>query len=188
MKNRVIAVLLMLVMLFGAAGCGQAPWADDEKIEISRYLWNKSMGKELTPWLEEQFPDIRFTFIVGYNTMAFYTDLDERGYLPDIITCRRFSLNDAAHLSDLLMDLSQTEVIGSFYDSYIENNRETSGAIRWLPMCAEVDGYIANTGLFDAYGIPLPENYAEFAEACRRFEEEGISGYLNDYSEDISCM
>ena len=66
--------------------------------------------------------------------MEFYTDLDERGALPDIITCRRFSLNDAAHLSDKLLDLSQTNVAGSFYDSYIENNRESSGAIRWLPM------------------------------------------------------
>ena len=92
--------------------------------------------------------------------MEFYTDLDERGALPDIITCRRFSLNDAAHLSDKLLDLSQTNVVGSFYDSYIDNNREPGGAVRWLPMCAEVDGYIANVSLFEETGIPLPTNYA----------------------------
>ena len=120
--------------------------------------------------------------------MDYYTDLNERGELPDIITCRRFSLNDASHMSDLLMDLSETNVVGSFYDSYIENNRETNGAIRWLPMCAEVDGYIANVDLFEEYGIPLPTNYEEFAEACRRFEEAGIAGYVNDYREDYSCM
>ena len=58
-------------------------------------------------------------------------------------TVRRFSLNDAAYLSGELMDMSQTELVGSFYNSYIENYRETDGAIRWLPMCAEVDGYMA---------------------------------------------
>ena len=86
------------------------------------------------------------------------------------------------------MDLSQTEVAGTFYDSYLENNREPGGAVRWLPMCAEVDGYIANLDLFEKYGIPLPTNYAEFADVCRRFEELGINGYVNDYDEDYSCM
>ena len=159
-----------------------------DRIQISMYLWDKSLSKQLTPWLEEKFPEIDFTFVVGYNTMDFYSDLNKRGNLPDIITCRRFSLNDAAHMSDLLMDLSETDVAGSFYDSYIENNRETSGAIRWLPMCAEVDGYVANADMFAEYGVPIPKNYAQFAEACRRFEELGIRCYVNDYREDYSCM
>ena len=186
MKKRLISVFLTLALTLGITGCD----ADkkDDKVQITMYLWDKSMSKEFTPWLEEQFPDIDFTFVVAYNTMDFYTDLNERGMLPDIITCRRFSLNDAAHMSDLLMDLRQTEVVGSFYESYIENNREPNGAVRWLPMCAEVDGYIANIDLFEEYGIPLPTNYAEFADACRRFEEQGIIGYINDYREDYSCM
>lgn len=159
-----------------------------DRVQISMYLWDKSLSKQLTPWLEEKFPEIDFTFVVGYNTMDYYSDLNKRGKLPDIITCRRFSLNDAAHMSDLLMDLSETDVVGSFYDSYIENNRETSGAIRWLPMCAEVDGYVANADMFAEYGVPIPKNYAQFAEACRRFEELGIRCYVNDYREDYSCM
>lgn len=189
MRKRIISAVLVLVMILSASGCtGAKPKDSKDKVKVTMYLWDKSMGKELTPWLEEQFPDIDFTFVVGYNTMDYYFDLNERGILPDIITCRRFSLNDAAHMSDLLMDLSQTEIVGSFYDSYIENNREPGGAIRWLPMCAEVDGYIANKDVFEKYGIPLPTDYAEFKEACRLFEEQGIYGYLNDYSEDYSCM
>lgn len=187
LKCKVVSILLVFAMLLGVSGCGIASLFN-QRVEISMYLWDKSMSKELTLWLEQQFPDIHFTFVVGYNTMDFYADLNERGQLPDIITCRRFSLNDAAYMADLLMDLSQTEVVGSFYDSYIDNNRESSGAIRWLPMCAEVDGYIANTSLFEAYGIPLPTNYAEFVEVCQRFEALGISGYLNDYDQDYSCL
>ena len=188
MRRKFAALLLAVVMLFGVTGCSEIFGLSKNNISISIYLWDKSMSKELTPWLEKQFPDISFTFVVGYNTMDFYTDLNNRDSLPDIITCRRFSLNDAAHMSDLLMDMSQTEIVGSFYDSYIENNRESSGAIRWLPMCAEVDGYIANTALFDEYGIALPTNYDEFVQACKSFEEHGIKGYVNDYSEDYSCM
>lgn len=186
MKKRIIASFMALLMLLGITACGKT--GNSDKVELTVYLWDKSMTKELTPWLEQQFPDIDFTFVIGYNSMDFYTDLDARGALPDIITCRRFSLNDAAHLSDKLMDLSQTDVVGSFYDSYIDNNREPSGAVRWLPMCAEVDGYIANADLFEKYGIALPANYGEFADACRKFDELGLRCYVNDYREDYSCM
>ena len=190
MKKQLIAALLTPVLLLGVTGCtAEKPSAEPEKPEVTMYLWDKSMTKELTPWLEEQFPDIDFTFVVGYNTMAYYTDLfDRSGVMPDIITCRRFSLNDAAHLSDKLMDLSQTELVGTFYSSYIENNRETDGAIRWLPMCAEVDGYIANLDLFEQYNIPIPTNYAEFVDAINRFEAQGIRGFNTDWRSDYTCL
>ena len=184
-KMRVMAVLLLLALL-GLTGC--AGKKEDERVALTMYLWDRPMMQALTPWLEAQFPEIDFTFVVGYNTMDYYTDLSERGALPDILTCRRFSLNDAASMSGLLLDLSETEVVGSYYDSYIEYNREPDGAVRWLPMCAEVDGYIANADLFAQHGIPLPTNRAEFAQACRRFEALGLRGYVNDYYQDYSCM
>ena len=187
MKNRLIAFVIALAVLFGAAGCA-AQEQRQNRISITMYLWDRNMSKALTPWLAQTFPEIDFTFVMGYNTMDFYADLNKRGALPDIITCRRFSLNDAAKLSDQLMDLSQTEAAGTFYDRYLDNNREPGGAVRWLPMCAEVDGYIANLDLFEQYRIPLPTNYAEFTDVCRRFEELGINGYVNDYDKDYSCM
>ena len=108
--------------------------------------------------------------------------------MPDIITCRRFSLNDAAPLSEYLMDLSKSEVAGTFYSSYLEVNRETSGAIRWLPMCAEVDSIMANKDLFDQYNIPLPTNYSEFVAAIDAFEAVGIKGFQTDWIYDYSCL
>ncbi len=121
--------------------------------------------------------------------MEYYKDLMARGEtMPDIITCRRFSLNDAAPLASYLMDLSTTEVAGTFYSSYLEVNRETGGAIRWLPMCAEVDSIVANKDLFDEYNIPLPTNYAEFVAAIDAFEEVGIKGFQTDWYYDYSCL
>ena len=186
--KRFVALLLAVVMAAALfAGCtGQKK---DDRISISLYAWDRSMFKELTPWLEEKFPEINFTFIQSFNTMEYYKDLMARGEaMPDIITCRRFSLNDAAPLTEYLMDLSKSEVAGTFYSSYLEVNRESSGAIRWLPMCAEVDCTMANKDLFDQYGIPLPTNYAEFVAAIDAFEAVGIKGYQTDWDYDYTCL
>ena len=186
--KRFVAFLLVVVMAAALfAGCtGQKK---DDRISISLYAWDRSMFKELTPWLEEKFPEINFTFIQSFNTMEYYKDLMARGEaMPDIITCRRFSLNDAAPLSEYLMDLSKSEVAGTFYSSYLEVNRESSGAIRWLPMCAEVDSIMANKDLFDQYNIPLPTNYSEFVAAIDAFEAVGIKGFQTDWIYDYSCL
>ena len=194
-KKRLISLLLAVVMtaamLTGCGGQQQSTGSKktEGKIQISMYLWDRSMLKELSPWLEEKFPEIEFTFIQSFNTIEYYKDLLSRGEeIPDIITCRRFSLNDAAPLAEHLMDLSQTEVAGTFYSSYLEVNRETNGAIRWLPMCAEVDCTMANKDLFDQYGIPLPTNYAEFVAAIDAFEAVGIKGFQSDWNYDYTCL
>ena len=194
-KRRIFGLLLTVILvtavLTGCAG-GKKPAeraAQSDRISISMYMWDRSMFKQLSPWLEQKFPDIDFTFVQSYNSMEYYKDLMARGEaMPDIITCRRFSLNDAAPLSEYLMDLSKTEVAGTFYSSYLEVNRETNGAIRWLPMCAEVDCTVANKDLFDQYNIPLPTNYAEFVAAIDAFEEKGIKGYQTDWYYDYTGL
>ena len=198
MRKKSIATLLLaltlaLLMLTGCTG-GKDPVSaktagKSDRVAITMYMWDRSMFKELSPWLEEKFPEIDFTFVQSYNTMEYYKDLLARGEsMPDIITCRRFSLNDAAPLAGELMDLSKTEVAGTFYASYLEVNRETGGAIRWLPMCAEVDSIVANKDLFDEYGIALPTNYAEFVAAIDAFEALGIKGFETDWYYDYSCL
>ena len=183
-----LAAVMAATLLSGCAGQPETS-GEEGKIAISMYMWDRSLFKELTPWLEEKFPDIEFTFVQSYNTMEYYKDLLARGEsIPDVITCRRFSLNDAAPLAEYLMDLSQTEVAGTFYSSYLEVNRESSGAIRWLPMCAEVDSIVANKDLFDQYNIPLPTNYAEFLAAIEAFEALGIQGFQTDWQYDYTCL
>ena len=53
-KKRMIALLLALVMAAGMlAGCGKAGAGkkQNDKIQISMYLWDRSMLKEFSPWL-----------------------------------------------------------------------------------------------------------------------------------------
>ena len=193
MKKRICLPLAVVMASTLLAGCGgqqnTAQQPEQDKIAISMYMWDRSMFKELTPWLEQKFPDIEFTFIQSYNTMEYYKDLLARGEdIPDVITCRRFSLNDAAPLAEHLMDLSTSEVAGTFYSSYLEVNRENNGAIRWLPMCAEVDCIMANKDLFDRYNIPLPTNYSEFVAAIEAFEAVGVKGFQTDWTYDYTCL
>ena len=186
-----LALVLAAALLTGCADMRDHAGQDekDGRIAISMYMWDRSMFKEFTPWLEQKFPEIDFTFVQSYNSMEYYKDLLGRGAsMPDIITCRRFSLNDAAPLAEHLMDLSKSEVAGTFYSSYLESNRESCGAIRWLPMCAEVDCIMANKMLFDQYGIPLPTNYAEFVSAIDAFEALGITGFQTDWIYDYTCL
>lgn len=191
--KRIISLLLTMVIAFSLfTACSKdsnVNTAEDERISISMYLWDRSMFKEFSPWLEQKFPNIDFTFIQSHNTIEYYKDILARGEdLPDIITCLRFSLNDAAPLADYLMDLSQTKVAGTFYSSYLEVNHEESGAIRWLPMCTEVDSIMANKDLFDRYDIPLPTNYEEFVAAIDTFETLGFKGFQTDWYYDYSCL
>ena len=197
MKTKMRKACLLLALVLAAAlltGCADHQDSagrneEDGRIAISMYMWDRSMFKQFTPWLEQKFPEIDFTFVQSYNSMEYYKDLLGRGAsIPDIITCRRFSLNDAAPLAEQLMDLSKSEVAGTFYSSYLESNRESCGAIRWLPMCAEVDGIMANKTLFDQHGIPLPTNYAEFVSAIDAFEALGIKGFQTDWSYDYTCL
>lgn len=184
--KRICAIVLALFLLTSLTACNEGE--KQARTSITMYLWDKSMSKQLTPWLEQQFPEVDFTFIVGYNSIDFYSNMLAHGDFPDIITCRRFSLNDATEISGQLLDVSRTELAGMFYAAYIENNRESDGAIKWLPMCADIDGFIANLAVFRKYGVEIPTCYAEFVEACEVFERNGVRCFENDYGEDYSCL
>lgn len=86
------------------------------------------------------------------------------------------------------MDLSTTSEAGAIYDSYLTSFKNEDGSINWLPLSADVHGFITNKALFDAYNIPLPTDYESFVSACQAFEEVGIRGYVGDYFYDYTCM
>ena len=127
-------------------------------------------------------------FIVGNNDLDFYKFLQENGGLPDIITCCRFSLHDAAPLKDSLMNLATTNEAGAVYNAYLNSFKNEDGSVNWLPVCADAHGFVVNRSLFEQYDIPLPTDYASFVAACQAFEKVGIRGFTSDYTYDYTCM
>ena len=183
------ATVLGLFLLTGCAGKStEAVQAQEDADTIQVYLWTNSLYEKYAPYVQAQLPDVNIEFIVGNNDLDFYKFLQENGGLPDIITCCRFSLHDAAPLKDSLMDLATTNEAGAVYNTYLNSFRNEDGSVNWLPVCADTHGFVVNRGLFKEYGIPLPTDYASFAAACKAFDEAGIRGFTADYLYDYTCM
>ena len=191
--HRVFALLAAMALgaslLSGCAGKStESVQAQEDAETIQVYLWNTTLYEKYAPYVQAQLPDMNIEFIVGNNDLDFYNFLQENGGLPDIITCCRFSLHDAAPLKDSLMDLSTANEAGAIYNTYLNSFKNEDGSVNWLPVCADTHGFVVNRDLFEQYGIPLPNDYASFVAACKAFEEAGIRGYTADYEYDYTCM
>ena len=189
-KKRYLAVLVAGVLLATAvlSGCGQS------KKEISKnddhltvYLWENRLMKNIAPYIQEQFPDHDIDFIVGNNDTDLYSYFEEHGELPDIITVRRFSGTDAQDLQPYLMDFASYDVVSRYYSYALQYYKNSKDEIQWLPICGIPQTIIANKTLFDQYGIKIPENYEEYAQACQQFYDNGIKPYSLDLAEDWSA-
>ena len=173
-------------------GCGTKIAENVEKQEdaqtIQVYLWTNNLYETYAPYIQSQLPDVNIEFIVGNNDLDFYKFLQENGGLPDIITCCRFSLHDAAPLKDSLMNLALTNEAGAVYNTYLNSFKNEDGSVNWLPVCADAHGFVVNRSLFEQYDIPLPTDYESFVLACQAFEKVGIRGFTADYTYDYTCM
>ena len=191
--HRLFSAIMALVMAVSLlTGCGTKTAENVEKQEdaqtIQVYLWSTSLYETYAPYIQSQLPDVNIEFIVGNNDLDFYKFLQENGGLPDIITCCRFSLHDAAPLKDSLMNLALTNEAGAVYNTYLNSFKNEDGSVNWLPVCADAHGFVVNRSLFEQYGIPLPTDYESFVSACQAFEKVGIRGFTADYTYDYTCM
>ena len=191
--HRMFSVLMALVMAVSLlTGCGTKSAEQVQKQEdaqtIQVYLWSTSLYENYAPYVQSQLPDVNIEFIVGNNDLDFYKFLQQNGGLPDIITCCRFSLHDAAPLKDSLMNLAMTNEAGAVYNTYLNSFKNEDGSVNWLPVCADAHGFVVNRSLFEQYDIPLPTDYESFVSACQAFEKAGIRGFAADYAYDYTCM
>ena len=191
--RRLFSMLAALVMgLSLLTGCSEKNAERTQEQEdaqtIQVYLWSTSLYENYAPYVQSQLPDVNIEFIVGNNDLDFYKFLQENGGLPDIITCCRFSLHDAAPLKDSLMNLAMTNEAGAVSNTYLNSFKNEDGSVNWLPVCADAHGFVVNRGLFEQYGIPLPTDSESFVSACQAFEKVGIRGFTADYAYDYTCM
>ena len=132
--HRLISLLAALVMaVFLLAGCGtktaeQVQQQEDAQT-IQVYLWTNNLYETYAPYVQSQLPDVNIEFIVGNNDLDFYKFLQQNGGLPDIITCCRFSLHDAAPLKDSLMNLAMTNEAGAVYNIYLNSFKNEDGSV-----------------------------------------------------------
>ena len=192
LRRLLSAFAALVIGLSVLTGCGTKTAENVEKQEdaqtIQVYLWTNNLYETYARYIQSQLPDVNIEFIVGNNDLDFYKFLQENGGLPDIITCCRFSLHDAAPLKDSLMNLALTNEAGAVYNTYLNSFKNEDGSVNWLPVCADAHGFVVNRSLFEQYGIPLPTDYESFVSACQAFEKVGIRGFTADYTYDYTCM
>ena len=131
--RRLFSMLAALVMgLSLLTGCSEKNAERTQEQEdaqtIQVYLWSTSLYENYAPYVQSQLPDVNIEFIVGNNDLDFYKFLQQNGGLPDIITCCRFSLHDAAPLKDSLMNLAMTNEAGAVYNTYLNSFKNEDGS------------------------------------------------------------
>ncbi len=184
MKKRTRLYLLAFLALLLLSGCKAA----DRRERVTVAFWSDQLTERYGQYLCETFPEVEFEFYVATNSTDFYRFKEARGDLPDILTVRRFSLNDVSGWRDALMDLSDSELVNAFHHAYLRSYTYSDGTVNWLPACAEIDGLLANPALFEANGLRLPTNYQEFAEACTVLRERGVRPFQSNFGADYTCM
>ena len=188
-KHCLIALLSgVLVATTVLSGCGQSEKAVSENDDhLTVYLWENRLMKNIVPYIYEQFPDQDIEFITGNNDTDLYSYFEEHGELPDIITVRRFSGTDAQDLEPYIMDFASYDVVSRYYSYALQYYKNSKDEIQWLPICGMPQTIIANKTLFEQYGIKIPKNYKEYAQACQQFYDNGIKPYSLDLAEDWSA-
>ncbi|MCM1507500.1 MAG: ABC transporter substrate-binding protein [Ruminococcus flavefaciens] len=185
--NRIISIILTVFLFSGLlSGCKSNDNKEREQVTIA--FWSDQLTEQYGEFLCEKFPDVDFTFYVAMNSTDFYRFKNEHNDLPDILTVRRFALRDVVDWKDSLMDLSDTELAGTFSQSYLRSYTYEDGTVNWLPTCAEVDSIILNKALFEENDISIPKNYDEFIEVCDEFREKGIRPFMSNFDTDYTCM
>ena len=190
--RRIISLLVAVLLLLLVAGCGKqdksSAISSSGKEKVTIALWGNDLLENYTGYLVKKFPEVEFQFVLAINSTDYYKYRNKNKDLPDILTVRRFSMRDAVELKDLLYDLSNTELAGTFYGTYLDSYTYNDGTINWLPACAVVDSLIADKTQFEKHGVPVPTDYASLVAGAKALEAKGVKGLSADFAEDYTCM
>ena len=193
--KRIICVLLVTVLIVSMLLSCSIPLRNSGKekqrivVQLDQDYWLASVGK----MLKEHFPDVEFDFVISRGGAQYLNDAALNDDLADIIidasSWTQTSLSDDDYdinPKDYLYDFSWTDITNMFYRVYLDGFTNEDGSVNWLPGAASVEGILANTALFEEYGIELPHDYVTFVEACDKFSEYGIRGFATDYKYDYT--
>ena len=182
----VLLTLAALLLLAGCSGNGQRDGPKGETVTIA--LWSDQLTEGYGQYLQKTFPGVDFQFYVATNSADFYRFKEQAEDLPDILTLRRFSLNDVSPWRDALADLSDSELANTFPQAYLRSYTYSDGTVNWLPACGEIDSILVNRSLLEENGLDVPANYQEFLDVCAALREKGIRPFRSNFGADYTCM
>lgn len=183
-----MALTMAATMLLGA----QSVMASEEEGTIyilhnqGEGAFTDALGRAIAK-VNEQYPNI--TVEQQTSSGEYYSTLKTKanaGEVPDVFLTNGYK--DIEVYKDFMYDLTDDAEFAAAYESLFDSIKASvvgsDGKLYGLPVAYQGHGYIYNKDLFEQAGIEkLPETYEEMVAVCEQLVENGITPFVNGYSE-----
>lgn len=171
----------------GALGAGGLSGCSGLGEGTARFLMNK-------PEVVGYFGDLVGTFNDGSPSTPIFFDSTPtsisaqfvRGAPPDI-ACYNYQYEASTYVRrDVLVDLADTpqaQLIAPNVSELVSQFADEDHRFHVLPYSTAAEGVIYNRQLFDEHGVSVPTTWPEMLEACRTFQDAGVTPIYGTFSE-----
>ncbi len=171
-------------MLLSLCSCD----SEQQKTHVTVSVWDYSViSSGFAQYINDLNPDYDIEWIVGDNSLDFYSYQAKNGSLPDVVLTRDFNRVSADALGDSLYDLSGTELAQNYPEKSLSQITGNDGAVKYVPGASGFKGIVVNSYLFQIYDIPVPTDKESFIQACQAFSEKGVRGFVAGMGDDEVC-
>lgn len=179
-----LIALASAAMLLSLCSCE----SDQQKTHVTVSVWDYSViSSGFAQYIDELNPDYDIEWIVGDDSLDFYSYQAKNGSLPDVVLTRDFNRVSADQLGDSLYDLSGTDLAQDYPDKGLSQIAGEDGKVKYIPGASGFKGIVVNTYLFDIYDIPVPTDKESFLQACQAFSEKGVRGFVAGMGDAEVC-
>lgn len=191
--RRVLGSILLGVMILSTAGCASETQDDVVVIELVQSKMEAvDIFEELAEEFNEAHDDIQLVVSSPNDAMTILKTRFIREDYPDIIAIGG-EINYSYFLdADLLMDISDLELVEEVKDSYLEIDKNLElipqDGVYALPYVANASGVLYNVEIFEEYGWEIPVTWSDFIALCDEMEEVGVLPFYYGYKDTWTCL
>ncbi len=179
-----VAAFVSVAMLLLLCSCE----SKQQKTHVTVSVWDYSViSSGFAQYIDELNPDYDIEWIVGEDSLDFYSYQAKNGSLPDVVLTRDFNRVSAEALGDSLYDLSGTELAQNYPEKSLSQISGDGGKVKYVPGASGFKGIVVNSYLFEMYDIPVPTDKDSFLQACQAFSEKGVRGFIAGMGDSEVC-
>ena len=179
-----VVAFISVAMLLLLCSCE----SKQQKTHVTVSVWDYSViSSGFAQYINELNPDYDIEWIVGDDSLDFYSYQAKNGSLPDVVLTRDFNRVSAEALGDSLYDLSGTELVQNYPEKSLSQISDDDGKVKYVPGASGFKGIVVNSYLFEMYDIPVPTDKESFLQACQAFSEKGVRGFVAGMGDSEVC-
>lgn len=193
LKKRIAYLALCGVMIFTMGGCGKStetdqtegkaeagfsPSLDTEEsveLEIAGFMANFEALDQVVNDFNEIYPNVTVNYEANTSDgLASY--MENNDYVDIFMTADKNVQNPEdtdRYVGDHCQDLSELDTSG--VDPELLKFCTVDKALVRIPVATTMCGIVVNETLLEQEGLEVPQNYAEFLEACKVLKEKGYT-------------